>query len=207
MVFLGVVEEQTMQKLEEVLDGYESVEVVPSLFIFLGNFCSHPCNLAFYNFFELRSQFEQLGSLIASRPRIKDASRFLFIPGPGDPGPANVLPRPALPKFFTDEILKHLPNSIFGSNPCRIRFYSQEIVLFREDLQYQMRRSCICTPSEDETSDPFEHVSHPWLLFAFPYDSIPFKIFGFLPVMQQSLHYGLTPHLRSTNLVHPPSQV
>jgi DNA polymerase epsilon subunit 2 len=47
-------EEQTMQKLEEVLDGYESVEVVPSLFIFLGNFCSHPCNLAFYNFFELR---------------------------------------------------------------------------------------------------------------------------------------------------------
>jgi hypothetical protein len=34
-------------------------------------------------------------------------------------GPANVLPRPALPKFFTDEILKHLPNSIFGSNPCR----------------------------------------------------------------------------------------
>jgi hypothetical protein len=33
-----------------------------------------------------RSQFEQLGSLIASRPRIKDASRFLFIPGPGDPG-------------------------------------------------------------------------------------------------------------------------
>ncbi|CAK9863769.1 unnamed protein product [Sphagnum jensenii] len=149
---------ETMQKLEEVLDGYESVEVVPSLFIFLGNFCSHPCNLAFYNFFELRSQFEKLGSLIASRPRIKDASRFLFIPGPGDPGPANVLPRPALPKFFTDEILKHLPNSIFGSNPCRIRFYSQEIVLFREDLQYRMRRSCICTPSEDETSDPFEHL-------------------------------------------------
>lgn len=80
-------------------------------------------------------------------------------------------------------------------------------MLFREDLQYRMRRSCICTPSEDETSDPFEHVSHPWLLFAFPYDSTPFKSFGFLPVMQQSLHYGLTPHLRSTNLVHPPSQV
>lgn len=41
---------------------------------------------------------------------------------------------------------------------ARIRFYSQEIVLIREDLIYRMRRSCIITPSEEETKDPFEHV-------------------------------------------------
>lgn len=43
----------------------------------------------------------------------------------------------------------------------RVRFYTQEIVLFREDMQYRMRRSCICTPSEEETNDPFEHVRSP----------------------------------------------
>ena len=150
--------EETMAKLEEVLDGYESMEVVPSLFVLMGNFCSYPCNLASHDFAELRGQFAQLGALIASHPRIKDGSQFLLVPGPGDPGPPNVLPRPALPQYFTKEIIKHVPNAIFGSNPCRIRFYAQDIVVFREDLQYRMRRSCICLPSEEETNDPFEHL-------------------------------------------------
>lgn len=46
--------EKTMGKLQAVLDGYENVEVVPSLFVFMGNFCSHPCNLAFNSFSSLR---------------------------------------------------------------------------------------------------------------------------------------------------------
>lgn len=150
--------EETMTKLEEVLDGYESMEVVPSLFILMGNFCSYPCNLASHDFNELREQFGHLGALIANHPRIKDGSQFLFVPGPGDPGPPNVLPRPGLPKFFAKELLKHVPNAVFGSNPCRVRFYAQDIVLFREDLQYRMRRACIVIPSEEETNDPFEHL-------------------------------------------------
>lgn len=43
-----------MEKLRVVLDGYESVETVPSLFVLMGNFCSRPCNLAFNSFSELR---------------------------------------------------------------------------------------------------------------------------------------------------------
>ena len=46
-----------MEKLGAVLDGYESVEVFPSLFVLMGNFCSQPCNLAFNSFEELRSDF------------------------------------------------------------------------------------------------------------------------------------------------------
>lgn len=41
----------------------------------------------------------------------------------------------------------------------RIKFYSQEIVIFRRDLLYRMRRSCLIPPSTAETSDPFAHVS------------------------------------------------
>nr|CAB3483200.1 unnamed protein product [Digitaria exilis] len=47
-------ETKTMEKLAVVLDGYDSVEVVPSLFVLMGNFCSRPCNLAFDSFEELR---------------------------------------------------------------------------------------------------------------------------------------------------------
>ncbi|KAJ3669482.1 hypothetical protein LUZ60_011432 [Juncus effusus] len=150
--------EETMEKLEVVLDGYESVEVVPSLFVLMGNFCSRPCNLSFHSFSDLRMQFKKLGEMIEARSRIKEHSRFLFIPGPDDAGPSKVLPRPALPKYLTEELQNLVPNAIFSTNPCRIKYYTQEIVFFRQDLLYRMRRSCLVPPTSEETSDPFEHL-------------------------------------------------
>ncbi|KAF9671236.1 hypothetical protein SADUNF_Sadunf12G0026400 [Salix dunnii] len=151
-------EEKVMGKLETVLDGFESQEVVPSLFVFMGNFCSHPCNLSFHSFSSLRSQFGKLGQMIGAHQRLKEHSRFMFIPGPEDAGPSTVLPRCPLPKYLTEELQKHIPNAIFASNPCRIKFYTQEIVFFRHDLLYRMRRSCLMPPSTEETDDPFEHL-------------------------------------------------
>lgn len=151
-------DEKTFSRLGTVLDGYENVAVVPSLFVLIGNFSSHNCSLAFYDFSRLRSLFTKLGKLICDHPRIKENSRFVFVPGPKDPGPANVLPRPRLPKFFVDELSELLPTAVFASNPCRIKWYSQEIVVFREDLLYRMRRSCVVPPSSEETSDLFEHM-------------------------------------------------
>ncbi|KAF7813463.1 DNA polymerase epsilon subunit B [Senna tora] len=150
--------EEAMGKLETVLDGFESVEVVPSLFVFMGNFSSHPCNLSFHSYSSLRLQFGKLGQMIAAHPRLKEQSRFLFIPGPDDAGPSTVLPRCALPKYLTEELQKHIPNAIFSSNPCRIKFYTQEIVFFRQDLLHRMRRSCLLPPSMEETDDPFQHL-------------------------------------------------
>ncbi|GFS44876.1 DNA polymerase epsilon subunit B2 [Actinidia rufa] len=150
--------EKTMGKLETVLDGYENVEVVPSLFVFMGNFCTQPCNLSFNSFSSLRLQFGKLGQMIGARPRLKEQSRFLLIPGPDDPGPSTALPRCALPKYLTEEFQKHVPNAIFSSNPCRVKFCTQEIVFFRQDLLYRMRRSCLMRPSTEETNDTFEHL-------------------------------------------------
>uniref|UniRef100_A0A0E0ID38 DNA polymerase II subunit 2 n=1 Tax=Oryza nivara TaxID=4536 RepID=A0A0E0ID38_ORYNI len=149
---------KTMEKLGVVLDGYDSVEAVPSLFVLMGNFCSRPCNLAFNSFEELRLQFGKLGEMIAARSRLKEHSRFLFIPGPEDAGPSKALPRCTLPKYLTEELQKHIPNAIFVSNPCRVKFYTQEIVFFQQDLLYRMRRSCLIPPTTEETSDPFEHL-------------------------------------------------
>ncbi|RVX14082.1 DNA polymerase epsilon subunit B [Vitis vinifera] len=97
----------------------------------------------------------KLGQMIASHPRLKEHSQFLFIPGPDDAGPSTVLPRCALPNYLTEEFRStfQMPYS-----PHRIKFYTQEIVLFRQDLLYRMRRSCLVPPSPEETSDPFEHL-------------------------------------------------
>ncbi|KAF5192042.1 Dna polymerase epsilon subunit b [Thalictrum thalictroides] len=151
-------QDETMKKLADVLDGYEKVEVVPSLFVLMGNFCSRPCNLAFNSFSSLRSQFGKLGEMIVAHPRLNDHSRFLFIPGPDDAGPSTALPRCALPKYLTEELQKHVPGAIFSSNPCRIKFYTQEIVFFRQDLLYKMRRLSLIPPSTEKTNDPFQHL-------------------------------------------------
>ncbi|XP_058766140.1 DNA polymerase epsilon subunit B-like [Vicia villosa] len=149
--------EESMGKLEIVLDGFESEEVVPSLFVFMGDFCSVPYSQASGPFSILRLQFGRLGKIIAARPRLKENSRFLFIPGPGDIGPSTVLPRCRLPKCLTEELQKYIPDAIFSSNPCRVKFYTQEIVFFRQDQLYRMSRSSLVPPSVTETTDPFQH--------------------------------------------------
>ncbi|CAI0400211.1 unnamed protein product [Linum tenue] len=151
-------DEEAMRNLETVLDGFESQEVVPSLFVFMGNFSSHPCDLSFHSITTLRGQFGKLGNMIGAHSRLKDQSQFLFIPGPDDAGPSTALPRCPLPKYLTEELRKQIPNAKFLSNPCRIKFYTQEIVFFRHDLLYRMRRSCLIPPSTEETDDPFEHL-------------------------------------------------
>lgn len=46
-------------------------------------------------------------------------SRFVFVPGPNDPGLGHMLPQPALPSYFTSELQAVLPNAVFATNPCR----------------------------------------------------------------------------------------
>ncbi|KAJ8771941.1 hypothetical protein K2173_027118 [Erythroxylum novogranatense] len=186
--------EEAMEKLETVLDGFENQEVVPSLFVFMGNFCSHPCNLSYHSFSALRSQFGKLGQMIVAHSRLKEHSRFLFIPGPDDAGPSTVLPRCPLPKYLTEELQNQIPNSIFSSNPCRIKYYSQEMVLFRHNLLYRMRRSCLVPPSTEETEDPFEHlvatITHQSHLCPLPLISQPI-IWNY----DHSLHLYPSPHV------------
>ena len=97
-------------------------------------------------------------------------SKFVFVPGPGDPGPGNVLPRPALPAYFTSDLRQLLPTAVFASNPCQIRLYTQEVVLFRSDLQNHMRRLCLIPPTGQlrVTGD----VSLPFLLLGSALDML-----------------------------------
>lgn len=63
--------------------------------------------------------------------------------GPIDAGSSIALPK----RPFPAEIVAPLKNAVnhvaFGSNPCKIRLYTQEIVLFREDLLKKMQKHLV----------------------------------------------------------------
>lgn len=75
----------------------------------------------------LEERFRALGEMIAEYPDIAESSRFVFVPGPADPGSANIFPRPPIPDCVVgaEEFRKRVPNASFVSNPCRLQYCSQ----------------------------------------------------------------------------------
>lgn len=76
-----------------------------------------------------------------------------------------------LPKVITDEFQQKIPSSIFTSNPCRIQYCTQEIVIIREDLVTKMCRNTIHFPTSGEIPEHVSikiHVTCSWYHFKYP---------------------------------------
>ncbi|PWA22562.1 hypothetical protein CCH79_00015177, partial [Gambusia affinis] len=57
--------------------------------------------------------------------------------------------RPPLADQITQDFQQRVPGSVFTTNPCRIQYCSQEIVIMREDLVNKMCRNCIRLPNSN----------------------------------------------------------
>ncbi|XP_012519209.1 PREDICTED: DNA polymerase epsilon subunit 2 [Propithecus coquereli] len=90
-----------------------------------------------------------LADIICQYPDIHQSSRFVFVPGPEDPGFGSILPRPPLAESIANEFRQRVPFSVFTTNPCRIQYCTQEIIVFREDLVNKMCRNCVRFPSSN----------------------------------------------------------
>ena len=141
-VFLD--DRKVMDKLATLFRGYS--DDPPTAFVLMGNFSSTPYGPLRNQ--KLKESFKALADLILQFPSVVDKSQFFFIPGPQDPGPGNILPRPPIPTEITSDITSRVSNAQFCSNPCRIQFCTHEIVIFREDLMSKLCRHCIRFPSE-----------------------------------------------------------
>ncbi|VDK53686.1 unnamed protein product [Anisakis simplex] len=98
--------------------------------------------------------FRHLSNIISKRIEQLAGCHFVFIPGPDDPYLGTFLPRPPLPHSLF-EVMDKIPNCSFASNPCRIQYADQEIVILRDDLIEKMCRNSIHMPSA--TTDIAEH--------------------------------------------------
>ncbi|GAA6062035.1 hypothetical protein JCM10212_005468 [Sporobolomyces blumeae] len=137
--------------LRKVLTVYDEMDHddVPRLFVLCGNFRSRPWLADGDNLREYTDLFAQLASLLASFPTLLSLSHFLLVPGPTDPYSSLTLPRPALPEALLKPLVAKVPNLSLGSNPCRVRWFSQELVIFRDDLMRRMMRNAVRFSDED----------------------------------------------------------
>uniref|UniRef100_A0A1E1X5R8 DNA polymerase epsilon subunit n=1 Tax=Amblyomma aureolatum TaxID=187763 RepID=A0A1E1X5R8_9ACAR len=108
----------------------------PACFVLAGNFLSHSAGLQRDRLL-LREGFRALADMLAEFPLLVKHSRFIFVPGPKDPGLSNVLPRPGLPRQVT-EPLREGGSSLsdrchWASNPCRLLYCGRQVVLWRQD--------------------------------------------------------------------------
>uniref|UniRef100_A0A0K0D0K6 DNA polymerase epsilon subunit n=1 Tax=Angiostrongylus cantonensis TaxID=6313 RepID=A0A0K0D0K6_ANGCA len=126
---------RVMQALYHMLSGFSADP--PLAFILCGNFCSRPrqrgaMELLHAGFRRLANQLNDFASSFAS-------THFVFVPGPDDPCLNLVLPRPHLPGVLFN-YFEQIPNCIFATNPVRMQYACQEIVVFRNDLVEKMCR-------------------------------------------------------------------
>lgn len=91
---------KVMTQLRVLFVGLESNDVIPDVIVFMGNFTSRPFGHEHADSSRLKHYYQNLAELISQFPKIAKTTKFVFIPGPTDPGP-NVLPRPALPSYLT----------------------------------------------------------------------------------------------------------
>ncbi|CAO3675892.1 unnamed protein product [Umbelopsis vinacea] len=131
-----------MRAFRQVLEGY-SRSIVPLAFILLGNFVSQPLLFSGTESAKYKESFNLLADMIAEFPNLASHSYFIFVPGANDPWAGNTLPRPHIPDYFTGRVRQKVKRAIFTSNPTRIKYCTQEIVVFREDLLNRLRRNML----------------------------------------------------------------
>lgn len=144
---------QTLDQLRIVLSGYEAEESPPLLFVLMGNFCMPNTGSTAAAPAVLRENFNELAAALRAFPHIRVNSKFVFVPGPNDPGGAGILPQPPLPAYFTERLSEELPSAVFASNPCRIRYGQKELIFFRSNMAHCMRRLCLLPPQDCRSAE------------------------------------------------------
>ncbi|KAI0081719.1 epsilon DNA polymerase [Panus rudis PR-1116 ss-1] len=134
----------TLVGIRKMFDHCVENSFIPKLIILCGNFTSR--GIAQGNGREVRryqESFDALADLISSYPAIARYTHFVIVPGPLDISANSVLPRRPLLSTFTSRMKSRIPHVHFATNPCRIKFFEQEIVIFREDLMARMLRNLV----------------------------------------------------------------
>ncbi|KAM6495797.1 DNA polymerase alpha/epsilon subunit B domain containing protein [Amanita muscaria] len=135
---------QTLSGLQKIFDNCVENSFIPKLIVLCGNFTSKP--IARGNGRDLQQyqeNFEALADLIASYPIMLRSTHFVLVPGPLDMTVNAVLPKRTLHSTLTAKLKSKVPKSHFASNPCRIKFFHQEIVVYREDTMARMLRNTV----------------------------------------------------------------
>ncbi|EIW82110.1 DNA polymerase epsilon, subunit B [Coniophora puteana RWD-64-598 SS2] len=135
---------RTFVGLQKMFDNCVANSFIPKVIALCGNFTSR--SLAQGNARDIQryqENFDTLADLIASYPQVTRTTHFIFVPGPLDITSSGTLPRRPLLSTFTSQLKSKIPRVHFATNPCRIKFFGQEIVIFRENTMARMLRNTV----------------------------------------------------------------
>lgn len=150
-----------LEGIRRMLEGFRSTGTVPLMICFMGNFGSRPYGHHQDDRHTYKAGFDALADILCSYPEISQSCTYVLVPGPHDPGSAPILPRCGLPRTLCTSLVDNaemLPKVILTTNPCRIRFFTQELVLFRHELSLRLRRRAVVPPHPKPTlAEPVMH--------------------------------------------------
>lgn len=138
-----------MEKLKKLFTGFD--DSPPIAIVMMGPFQKNKENASV-----LRTKFAQLAEIIDSTFTLKNETDIVLVPDIEDPASANILPRPPLPTTIVQDLLKKNKRVVLATNPCRLQYCTQQIVVCRMDL---LRKLCRNTIKFPETGELADHVS------------------------------------------------
>eukprot|EP01029_Cantina_marsupialis_P025606 TRINITY_DN67804_c0_g1_i1.p1 TRINITY_DN67804_c0_g1~~TRINITY_DN67804_c0_g1_i1.p1 ORF type:complete len:524 (-),score=99.04 TRINITY_DN67804_c0_g1_i1:244-1815(-) len=146
---------EVMEKLERLFEGWqgwmdEDPHLQVPIILMIGSFWSSKIELNPDVCEEYEQAMKRLAKLINRFDRFK-SSRFVFVPGPNDPLSSSILPQKRICHRFTGEFERLGIDANFVSNPARLRCFTQEIVVFRNNFLDKFQKAQIF-PSEGEES-------------------------------------------------------
>lgn len=157
----------SLSNLRAIFQGYHDADFIPYVIVLCGNFSATPVEADGEQLERYQEGFANLAELLLRFPRLVEQTHFVFVPGPDDPAATPVLPRARLPAPLVERFERRMPASFceerlhWMSNPCRILYFSQEIVVFRDDVMSKMLRSAVRLKHEISEGDLQKFVRVP----------------------------------------------
>lgn len=158
---------QILERLKILFDGFNAQGSLPELFILIGPFSSNPPKDGPRAWSHYQDLFDGFSEFIERIKNVRQC-RFVFVPAGNDPGFVDsMLPRPAIPEPIFDAWKRAKFDFVAASNPCRIVYFSQEIVIFRNEITQQMRtkslNSLLIEKKKSQEAEEYETIETPKL--------------------------------------------
>ncbi|EDV51062.1 DNA polymerase epsilon subunit 2 [Drosophila erecta] len=139
-----------MDKLRQLFVGYDSCP--PQAIVLMG-----PFTTSTRNHHELRHHLDALGGLAAGCEQLRKQTDLILVPSSEDPTAPNILPRAPIPECLAAGLLKAWPRTQLATNPCRLQYCTQQIVVCRLDLMAKFCRNTLHFP--EDTSQIEQHFA------------------------------------------------
>ncbi|CAO3594701.1 unnamed protein product [Absidia cylindrospora] len=148
---------KVMSALRRIFEKYEN-ETIPLAFILIGNFTSGGNIFCGVEATHYKENLTAVADMIAEFPSIAAHSHFVFVPGSRDPWGGDILPQASIPDIFTTRLRHKLKKVTFATNPCRLRYCTQDLVIFREDTLNRLWRNVLLNPNTVDEPDSVQHL-------------------------------------------------